>query len=63
MFGFWSKVDSYWRRGDVYVENKYESSTKEKDFRLVLDDDDHRANTKPKYQEPKLAAYDVDWFD
>jgi hypothetical protein len=31
--------------------------------RLVLDDDDHRANTKPKYQEPKLAAYDVDWFD
>ncbi len=31
--------------------------------RLVLDDDDHHANTKPKYQEPKLAAYDVDWFD
>jgi hypothetical protein len=31
--------------------------------RLVLDDDDHRANTKLKYQEPKLAAYDVDWFD
>ena len=31
--------------------------------RLVLDDNDHGANTKPKYQEPKLAAYDVDWFD
>ncbi len=31
--------------------------------RLVLDDDDHRANTKPKYQEPKLVVYDVDWFD
>ncbi len=31
--------------------------------RLVLDDDDHGANTKPKYQEQKLAAYDVDWFD
>ncbi len=31
--------------------------------RLVLDDDDHHANTKPKYQEQKLAAYDVDWFD
>jgi hypothetical protein len=31
--------------------------------RLVLDNNDHRANTKPKYQEPKLAAYDVDWFD
>jgi hypothetical protein len=47
----------------VYVENEYESSTKEKDFRLVLDDNDHHANTKPKYQEPKSAAYDVDWFD
>ncbi len=31
--------------------------------RHVLDDDDHRANTKPKYQEPKSAAYDIDWFD
>jgi hypothetical protein len=31
--------------------------------RLVLDEDDNRANTKPKYQEPKSAAYDVDWFD
>ncbi len=36
---------------------------KEKDFRLILDNNDHRANTKPKYQEPKLAVYDVDWFD
>ena len=31
--------------------------------RLVLDNDDLRANTKMKYQEPKLAAYNVDWFD
>ena len=31
--------------------------------RLVLDDVDHRAKTKPKKQEPKLAAYDIDWFD
>ena len=31
--------------------------------RLVLDNDDHHANTKLKYQEPKLAAYNVDWFD
>jgi hypothetical protein len=31
--------------------------------RLVLDNDNHRANTKMKHQEPKLAAYDVDWFD
>jgi hypothetical protein len=31
--------------------------------RLILDDDNYRVNTKPKYQEPKLAAYDVDWFD
>ncbi len=31
--------------------------------RLVLDNNDHRANTKPKYQKPKLAVYDVDWFD
>ncbi len=31
--------------------------------RLVLDEDDNRAHTKPKYQEQKLAAYDVDWFD
>ncbi len=47
----------------MYVENKYESSTKEKDFQLVLDDDDHRAKIKPKYQKLKLVAYDVDWFD
>ncbi len=32
VFGFWSKVDSNWWRGDVYVENKYKSSMKEKDF-------------------------------
>jgi hypothetical protein len=31
--------------------------------RLVLNDVDHRAKTKPKNQEPKLAAYDIDWFD
>ncbi len=31
--------------------------------RLVLNADDQRAKTKPKNQEPKLAAYDVDWFD
>jgi hypothetical protein len=31
--------------------------------RLVLDDVDHHAKTKPKKQEPKLAAYDIDWFD
>jgi hypothetical protein len=31
--------------------------------RLVLDDVDHRAKTKPKKQEPTLAAYDIDWFD
>jgi hypothetical protein len=31
--------------------------------RLVLNTDDQRAKTKPKNQEPKLAAYDVDWFD
>jgi hypothetical protein len=31
--------------------------------RLVLDDVDHRAKTKPKKQKPKLAAYDIDWFD
>jgi hypothetical protein len=31
--------------------------------RLVIDDVDHRAKTKPKKQEPKLAAYDIDWFD
>jgi hypothetical protein len=31
--------------------------------RLILDDVDHRAKTKPKKQEPKLAAYDIDWFD
>jgi hypothetical protein len=31
--------------------------------RLVLDDFDHRAKMKPKKQEPKLAAYDIDWFD
>ncbi len=30
--------------------------------RLVLDNNDHRGNTKPKYQEPKSAAYDLDWF-
>ena len=29
---------------------------------LVLDNNDHPANTKMKYQEPKLAAYDVEWF-
>ncbi len=31
--------------------------------RLVPDDVDHRVKTKPKKQEPKLAAYDIDWFD
>ncbi len=31
--------------------------------RLILDEDDNRANTKPKYQELKLVAYNVDWFD
>jgi hypothetical protein len=31
--------------------------------RLVLNADDQRAKTKPKNQESKLAAYDVDWFD
>jgi hypothetical protein len=31
--------------------------------RLVLDDVDHHAKTKLKKQEPKLAAYDIDWFD
>jgi hypothetical protein len=31
--------------------------------RLVLNADDQRAKTKPKNQEPKLAAYNVDWFD
>ncbi len=31
--------------------------------RLVLNTNDQRAKTKPKKQEPKLAAYDVDWFD
>jgi hypothetical protein len=31
--------------------------------RLVLDDVDHRAKMKPKTQEPKLAAYDIDWFN
>jgi hypothetical protein len=31
--------------------------------RLVLDDVDHRMKTKPKKQEPTLAAYDIDWFD
>ncbi len=31
--------------------------------RLVLNTNDQRAKTKPKNKEPKLAAYDVDWFD
>ena len=31
--------------------------------RLILNADDQRAKTKPKNQEPKLAAYNVDWFD
>ncbi len=39
------------------------STTSNINKRLVLDDDDHRAKTKPKYQEPKLAVYNVDWFD
>jgi len=47
----------------VSKSSSVSSTTSNIKKRLVLDNDDHRANTKLKYQEPKLAAYDVDWFD
>jgi hypothetical protein len=31
--------------------------------RLVLDGEDNRVKSKPKKQEAKLSAYDIDWLD
>ncbi len=47
----------------VLKSSSVSSTTSNIKKRLFLDNDDHRVNTKPEYQEPKLVAYDVDWFD
>jgi len=47
----------------VSKSSSVSSTTSKIKRRLVLDDVDQRVNTKKKKNDPKLAAYDIDWLD